>query len=191
MNARRFGVIALVVMVLSGLSVSANELGTAEIEILPPRPGPSDFISARLSGTWPNSCVPSAPRMSRSGSEIRIDTSSRGDIRQLHDRRCEPRCRHDRGDRAGSRDLPERDDPEDRRHRGRVAVLGLRGGRSERAPGRSPADHHHGPGRLIQGAAGGVSNGPSPTPLTDHQCVGRFPLRPSAPLRRGRLARVA
>lgn len=49
-------------------------LTTAAIEIMPPSPTPNDSVSVRLSGTWPDSCVPGLLRVRVTGSEIRIDT---------------------------------------------------------------------------------------------------------------------
>lgn len=49
-------------------------LNTAEIEVSPSSPTTSDTISVRLSGVWPDGCVPRDPRVQITGSEIRIDT---------------------------------------------------------------------------------------------------------------------
>lgn len=49
-------------------------LRTAEIEVNPSFPTTSDVISIRLSGVWPDGCVPRGPRVRITGSEVRIDT---------------------------------------------------------------------------------------------------------------------
>ena len=49
---------------------------TATIALTPAAPTVSDSISAQLSGTWPNSCVPGNPQVSTNGSEIRINTNN-------------------------------------------------------------------------------------------------------------------
>jgi hypothetical protein len=50
----------------------------AQIEIIPPNPTTDDNISVRISGTWPNSCIPQSPQVSRIGNEISIATSNPG-----------------------------------------------------------------------------------------------------------------
>jgi hypothetical protein len=73
--------LSLVGMILLwGVSASAQGLGAAEIEIIPPHPTPQDIISIRLFSEWSNSCVPGSPRVAISGQEIRIDTFSFGGI---------------------------------------------------------------------------------------------------------------
>lgn len=49
-------------------------LNTATIEVSPASPTISDTISVRLSGVWPDSCVPRDPLVRITGSEVRIDT---------------------------------------------------------------------------------------------------------------------
>lgn len=50
-------------------------LKTAEIAIDPPSPTVDDAISVRLSGVWPDSCVPRDPQVRITGNEVRIDTA--------------------------------------------------------------------------------------------------------------------
>jgi hypothetical protein len=73
MRTRWFRTAIVVASLLSPLSVSAQEPGTAEIEVVPPHPTPDDAITIRLSGTWPDSCTPHGAAVSRSGPEISIE----------------------------------------------------------------------------------------------------------------------
>lgn len=50
-------------------------LKTAEIEVSSSSPTVDDAISVRLSGVWPDSCVPRDPQVRITGSEVRIDTA--------------------------------------------------------------------------------------------------------------------
>jgi hypothetical protein len=63
-------------MLLWGAVASAQDVGSAAIELLPPRPTPTDFITVRLFGTWPDACVPQVMQVSNTGNEIRIEMSS-------------------------------------------------------------------------------------------------------------------
>jgi uncharacterized protein (TIGR03437 family) len=68
---------------LGGATATANvTVGpvtpTAQIEIIPPNPTTENNISVRISGTWPNSCTPQNPQVSRIGNEISIATSNPG-----------------------------------------------------------------------------------------------------------------
>lgn len=47
---------------------------TATIEVSPSSPTVDDEISVRLSGVWPDSCVPHGAQVRITGSEVRIDT---------------------------------------------------------------------------------------------------------------------
>jgi uncharacterized repeat protein (TIGR01451 family) len=49
-------------------------LKTATMGISPSAPTPSDTLSIRLSGQWPDSCRPQTPQLQVTGTEIRIDT---------------------------------------------------------------------------------------------------------------------
>ncbi|MGH9852082.1 MAG: hypothetical protein ACREBD_19775, partial [Blastocatellia bacterium] len=53
---------------------------TADIEIIPSNPTTDDNVSVRISGTWPNTCAPQNPQVSRSGNQITIATSNPGQI---------------------------------------------------------------------------------------------------------------
>lgn len=50
-------------------------LQTAEIAVTPSSPTVDDAISVRLSGVWPDSCVPRDPQVRITDSEVRIDTA--------------------------------------------------------------------------------------------------------------------
>jgi uncharacterized protein (TIGR03437 family) len=68
---------------LGGDSATANVTvgpltATADIEIIPPNPTTNDNISVKISGTFPNTCIPTNPQVSRSGNEITISTSNPG-----------------------------------------------------------------------------------------------------------------
>jgi hypothetical protein len=66
--------VAVAVRPLTFVDVGTG-LRTAQIEVSPPSPTASDAISIRLSGQWPDSCLPSGPAVRITGSEVRIDTS--------------------------------------------------------------------------------------------------------------------
>jgi uncharacterized protein (TIGR03437 family) len=59
-------------------SVAVFSPGTAQIEIIPPSSTTNDYIYARISGSWPNTCAPLSPMRTIMGSEIRIATSGAG-----------------------------------------------------------------------------------------------------------------
>jgi hypothetical protein len=63
-------------LLLWGAAASAQDVGSAAIEILPPRPTPDDFITVRLFGIWPDACVPQVMQVSNTGNEIHIEMSS-------------------------------------------------------------------------------------------------------------------
>ncbi len=70
---------------LGGDSATANVTvgpltATADIEIIPPDPTTTHNISVRISGTFPNTCIPQNPQVSRNGNEISIATSNPGQI---------------------------------------------------------------------------------------------------------------
>jgi hypothetical protein len=64
------------IVLLWGAVAAAQDVSSAAIEILPPRPTPNDFITVRLFGTWPDSCVPQVMQTSSTDNEIRIELSS-------------------------------------------------------------------------------------------------------------------
>jgi 6-phosphogluconolactonase (cycloisomerase 2 family) len=49
-----------------------------QIEIIPANPTTNDQITVRLSGEWPNTCVPREPVLTVVGNEVRINTSNPG-----------------------------------------------------------------------------------------------------------------
>jgi len=51
---------------------------TAQITIDPASPTVNDNITIRLSGTWPDACVPQNPQLTVTGNDLRIDTSNPG-----------------------------------------------------------------------------------------------------------------
>ncbi len=53
-------------------------LTAAQIEVSPPNPTTGDNVSIRISGTWPNSCTPQNPQVTRVGNDIRIATANPG-----------------------------------------------------------------------------------------------------------------
>jgi hypothetical protein len=59
---------------------STPPLGGAEIEVLPAEPTEVDEVAIRVSGTWPDSCVPMHPKLSINAASIRIDTANFGEI---------------------------------------------------------------------------------------------------------------
>src|SRR5262249_47023695 len=56
-------------------AATASDLGRADIEILPSTPTIDDNIRIKISGTWPNSCVPVNPQLKIEGSTIQIGTN--------------------------------------------------------------------------------------------------------------------
>ncbi len=56
------------------------QLGTAEIQVLPPHPTTEDSIVFVLSGIWKDSCVPQAPKAMILGSQITVTTANPGEI---------------------------------------------------------------------------------------------------------------
>ncbi|MCI0347979.1 MAG: hypothetical protein L0Z53_01010, partial [Acidobacteriales bacterium] len=54
--------------------------GIADIEISPQNPTTNDNISIKISGIWPNGCVPQNPHMSIVGNEVRINTSNQSQV---------------------------------------------------------------------------------------------------------------
>lgn len=77
----RIGLLILYLALLLGVSGLAQlQLGTASITIIPAQPTAADEITILLSGTWPNSCVPSFPKVTITGNQILIETSSLGAI---------------------------------------------------------------------------------------------------------------
>jgi len=57
-----------------------GQLQVAQIDLSPPDAADNDVVTARLSGTWPNSCVPQSPIVSVSPGTVRIDTSNPGTV---------------------------------------------------------------------------------------------------------------
>ncbi|HEY3127833.1 MAG TPA: hypothetical protein VGL91_00095 [Acidobacteriota bacterium] len=79
MNLFLIGALAATLVLLLMLVLHAQTTAT-QVEIVPTEPTASDSISIKLSGTWPNGCVPKNPQLSVSGQSIRIDTSNPGEI---------------------------------------------------------------------------------------------------------------
>jgi hypothetical protein len=78
-NVRRVaGMLGL--MFCLSLAALAQASRTAQIEIQPPNPTAGDNISIRIFGTWPNTCVPQNPQVTRFGNRIFIQTSNPGEV---------------------------------------------------------------------------------------------------------------
>lgn len=58
----------------------ANGNHAGQIDVLPPEPTTEDTIVLMLSGTWPDSCVPSIPQVMQLGSFIYIATSHTDEV---------------------------------------------------------------------------------------------------------------
>jgi hypothetical protein len=71
------GVFVLLLLLIGalGVALSAQDLNP-RIEISPLNPVSNDNIVYRLSGIWPNGCVPQSPKVSVSIGEVRIRTSN-------------------------------------------------------------------------------------------------------------------
>ena len=66
-------------VLLSAFLIAAPLAGqdrSALIELNPPNATPNDTITYKLSGAWPNGCVPQSPQVSISPASIRIETSN-------------------------------------------------------------------------------------------------------------------
>jgi hypothetical protein len=77
---RRWGLTLLGLWLLGSACAWGQGLGTAQLELLPPHPAPSDRLVIRLFGEWPNACVPMDPQLSITGSEVRIETTTPGEF---------------------------------------------------------------------------------------------------------------
>ncbi len=62
------------VVLLAFVTVGRAQLGTTEIEVIPPHPTTENPIVLILSGTWKDSCVPQEPNVTILGSQITITT---------------------------------------------------------------------------------------------------------------------
>jgi hypothetical protein len=74
------GLTLLGLWLLGGGLAWTQDIRTAQIELMPPHPTPSDRLVIRLFGEWPNSCVPMNPQLSITGSEVRIDTANPDEV---------------------------------------------------------------------------------------------------------------
>lgn len=59
---------------------TVTQLPAADIKLTPTNPTTNDTITAQLSGTWPNSCVPQNPQVTVVGNEVRINTTNPNQI---------------------------------------------------------------------------------------------------------------
>jgi hypothetical protein len=57
-------------------SFAIRQLPAAQIALTPNAPTTNDTITAQLSGTWPDGCIPQNPQVSIVGNEVRISTSN-------------------------------------------------------------------------------------------------------------------
>jgi hypothetical protein len=73
---RWWGLTLIGMWLLGGGFAWTQDLGTAQIELLPPHPTPSDRLVIRLFGEWQNSCIPMNPQLSITESEVRIETAN-------------------------------------------------------------------------------------------------------------------
>jgi uncharacterized protein (TIGR03437 family) len=60
----------------SAATFTISQTPTAQITIDPASPTVNDNIAIRLSGTWPDACVPQNPQLTVTGNDLRIDTSN-------------------------------------------------------------------------------------------------------------------
>jgi hypothetical protein len=77
---RWWGLTLIGMWLLGGASAWTQDIGTAQLELMPPHPTPSDRLVIRLFGQWPNACVPMNPQLSITEGEVRIETTNPGDI---------------------------------------------------------------------------------------------------------------
>jgi hypothetical protein len=79
-RVRWWGLTLIGVWGLWGAFAWTQEIGTAQIELMPPHPTPNDRLVVRLFGDWRNACVPMDPQLSITGSEVRIETTHPDDV---------------------------------------------------------------------------------------------------------------
>jgi len=57
--------------------LTGQDLRTAQIKIAPPNPTANDYVSIKISGKWPDACIPRNPQVTRpDDTTIRISASS-------------------------------------------------------------------------------------------------------------------
>ncbi len=60
----------------NAVSFAITSQPSAQIAVNPANPTRADNISIRLSGVWPNACIPQNPQLSVTGTDLRIDVSN-------------------------------------------------------------------------------------------------------------------
>jgi hypothetical protein len=73
---RWWGLTLIGMWLLGGGFAWTQDIETAQIELIPPHPTPSDPLVIRLFGQWRDSCVPMNPQLSITGSEVRTETAN-------------------------------------------------------------------------------------------------------------------
>lgn len=68
------------VVLLVFVTAAKAQLGTAEVQVIPPHPTTEDSIVLVLSGVWRDSCVPQAPKVDILGQQIRVTTSNASEV---------------------------------------------------------------------------------------------------------------
>jgi len=74
------GVVTLVMVSQAAVTLLFGQLQVAQIDLSPPDAADNDVVTFRLSGTWPNGCVPQSPVVSVSPGAVRIDTTNPGAV---------------------------------------------------------------------------------------------------------------
>lgn len=60
--------------------IAGQSLRTAKIKIVPPNPTADDYVSIKISGKWPDACIPQNPQVTRlDDTTIRISASNPGE----------------------------------------------------------------------------------------------------------------
>jgi hypothetical protein len=61
--------------------ISGQDLRTAKINIAPQNPTANDYVSIKISGKWPNTCIPRNPQVTRPDDKtIRISVSNPSEV---------------------------------------------------------------------------------------------------------------
>ncbi len=66
--------LSLIGLLLAAAGFASAQVGVAQVEIIPSAPTPQDSVTVKLSGEWPEGCVPRDPSVTVSSNQIRIAT---------------------------------------------------------------------------------------------------------------------
>jgi hypothetical protein len=72
--------LALMLAWQASVPLLLGQLQVAQIDLSPPDAADNDVVTFKLSGTWPDGCVPQSPVVSVSAALLRIDTTNPGTV---------------------------------------------------------------------------------------------------------------